>query len=63
MIGGAGGSREGCYLARAERDRDRGFGPAGFARRRWARDAKHLTLKESGEELFVEVEHSIVVKL
>jgi hypothetical protein len=35
----------------------------GFARRRRARDAKHLTLKESGEELFVEVEHSIVVKL
>jgi hypothetical protein len=63
MIAGAGGSREGCHLARAERDRDGAFRPAGLARWPSARDAKRVTLDESGQELFVEVERSIVVKL
>jgi hypothetical protein len=63
MIAGAGGSSEGCHLARAECDRDGAFRPAGLARRPWARDAKRVTLDESGQELFGEVERSIVVML
>jgi hypothetical protein len=63
MIGGAGGSREGSHLARTEADGDRGFHPAGLARRRWARDAKRVALDESGQDLFVQVDHSFVVEL
>jgi hypothetical protein len=63
MLAGAGGSREGSHLARTEADGDRGFGPAGFARRSWARDAKRVTLTESGQDLLVEVEHAFVVEL
>ena len=63
MIGGAGGSREGSHLARTEADGDRGFHPAGLARRRWAGNAKRVTLDESGQDLFLEVEHSFVVEV
>jgi hypothetical protein len=63
MLAGAGGSPEASHLARTEHDRDRGFGPAGLTRRQWPRDAKRVTLDESGQDLLVEVEHSFVVEL
>jgi hypothetical protein len=50
-------------VARAEPDRDRGFGPADLARRWWAGDAKRVPLKESSQKLLVEVEHSFVVEV
>jgi hypothetical protein len=63
MRAGAGGSHEGSHVARTEADGDRGFRPAGLAGRPWAGDAKRVTLTESGQDLLVEVEHSIVVEL
>jgi hypothetical protein len=59
----AGRSPEGCHFARAEDDGDCGFGPAGLARRQWARDAKRVTIDESGQNLFPEIEYSFVVEL
>jgi hypothetical protein len=63
MVGGTGGSREDSHSARAEADGDRGFHPAGLARRARAGDAKRVTLDESGQELFLKVEHSFVVEV
>jgi hypothetical protein len=54
---------EGSHLTRTEADGDRGFRPAGLARRPWAGDAKRVTLDESGQNLLVEVEHAFVVEL
>jgi hypothetical protein len=63
MVSDAGGAPEGCHVARAEKDGDGRLGPAGLTRRQWAGDAKRVTFDESGQQLFVEVQHSIVVKL
>jgi hypothetical protein len=63
MVGGADGALEGCHVARAEKESDSRLGPAGLTRRQWAGDAKRVTLDESGQQLFMEVQHSIVVKL